>query len=373
MSTQPAFFQLPADEGFDGNKWYSWKETILSAANARGVYGYLNGSITKPTAMTLTTEKLTVTSYWGSMKPTPDEWAQRDAYAKSIITLNVKNPLGFRIRSTQTAAEAWNALTTTYDAVSDIGRLNAENALRSITHVNGTDITTHFAVLRKAWERAIGQGSKINDSEFRTIILGSMPREWSIYISTLYEQKTSADVIARLTMHDATIARHWKPAIQTTQALATIHQRTTRSTLVCLNPVCQRVGHTIDKCLGQYPDWWKKRGNATSVSTPKPEEQMHTANIALVPTEQVAATSEDSFYVFMTQCTCPHTHRIATYADSAASDHCFISVSDFSTYVPLNEKKGTTATAGGTFKIHGIGTVRKRVNFNGKVIKLTSP
>ena len=84
----------------------------------------------------------------------------------------------------------------TYDAVSDISPLNAENALRSITHIDGADITTHFAVLREAWERAIGQGSKIDDLEFCTIILGSMPREWPIYISTLYEQKTSADVIA---------------------------------------------------------------------------------------------------------------------------------------------------------------------------------
>ena len=57
-------------------------------------------------------------------------------------------------------------------------------------------------------------------------------------MSTLYEQKTSADVIVQLTMHDATIARHRKPTIQTTQALAMMHQRTTRSTLVCSNPVC---------------------------------------------------------------------------------------------------------------------------------------
>ena len=96
----------------------------------------------------------------------------------------------------QTAVEAWNALTTTYNAVSNISHLSAENALRSIAHVNGANITTHFAVLKEAWERAIGQGSKINDLEFHTIILGPMPREWLIYISTLYEQKTSVDIIA---------------------------------------------------------------------------------------------------------------------------------------------------------------------------------
>ena len=170
----------------------------------------------------------------------------------------------------------------TYDAVSDISCLNAENALWSITHIHGADIITHFAVLREAWERAIRQGSKIDDLEFFTIILGSMPREWLIYISILYEQKTSMDIIAQLTMHDVIIACNWKPAFQTTQALAMMHQRTTCSMLICSNPVCWRVRHTINKYLkpgremeGQYPDWWKKKGNATSIPTPKSEGQMH--------------------------------------------------------------------------------------------------
>ena len=66
----------------------------------------------------------------------------------------------------------------------------------------------HFMALWEAWERAMAQGSNIDDSEFHTIILGSMPQKWSIYVSTLYEQKASADVVARLAMHDATLAHH---------------------------------------------------------------------------------------------------------------------------------------------------------------------
>jgi len=67
-----------------------------------------------------------------------------------MITLNVKNPLGFEIKSSQTSVEAWKALTTTYDAVSDIGRLNAENSLCTIHHTDGADLTAHFANLWKA-------------------------------------------------------------------------------------------------------------------------------------------------------------------------------------------------------------------------------
>ena len=106
MSTQPALFQLAADKRFDGNRWYSWKETILSVANTRGVYGYLDGSITKPTTTTPTAQAPTATSYWGSVTPIPDKWAQHDAYAKSMITLNVKNPVGFGIKLMQTTTEA---------------------------------------------------------------------------------------------------------------------------------------------------------------------------------------------------------------------------------------------------------------------------
>ena len=118
MSSQPVLFQLPTDEHFDGSWWYLWKETILSAMNAHGVYGYLDSTIKKPDIVSSST--LTATTYWGLATLTPDEWVQCDAYTKSMITLNMKNPLSFGIKSSQTSVEAWKALTTTYNAVSTL-------------------------------------------------------------------------------------------------------------------------------------------------------------------------------------------------------------------------------------------------------------
>ena len=110
--------------------------------------------------------------------------------------------------------------------------------------------------MRKAWAKTKAQGGK----DFRLIVIASVPREWNIYISMLDTFKMLAEVISKLHAHNALLVQDHKPiTIQTVQALAT--SRNPCSDLVCLNPVCHRTGHTIDKCFkpdggmeGQYPD-----------------------------------------------------------------------------------------------------------------------
>ena len=62
--------------------------------------------------------------------------------------------------------------------------------------------------------------------------------------------------------------------------------------------------------------------------------------------------------------------HITIYADSTASDHCFVNIDNFSTYIPFTRKSGTTATADGIFNIQGTGTIRKQVVFNERVINI---
>ena len=48
MTSQPLIFLLATDKKFNGTNWVEWKGTILSAADAHGLDGYLDGTITKP-------------------------------------------------------------------------------------------------------------------------------------------------------------------------------------------------------------------------------------------------------------------------------------------------------------------------------------
>ena len=73
MSSQPPIFILAADEKFDGSNWIEWKGTILSAADARGLDGYLNGTITKPANISPGQVAPLATAYWGSETPSPEE------------------------------------------------------------------------------------------------------------------------------------------------------------------------------------------------------------------------------------------------------------------------------------------------------------
>jgi hypothetical protein len=136
--SQPAVFVLPTEEKFDGSNWIEWKESIISAAKSRGVMGYLEGIIPRPatppsdspgTDPSAIPIPITPTVYWGSKKPSQDEWEQRNAYAQGLIALNVKNPVGHGVNLAGTAAESWKSLTDIQDKVSDIGRLTTGNLL----------------------------------------------------------------------------------------------------------------------------------------------------------------------------------------------------------------------------------------------------
>ena len=133
--SQPVNFVLSMEEKFDGSNWTECKESIISAVKSRGVMGYLDGTIPRPATPPPGTDPsdtplpTTPTVYWGSKKPSQDEWEQHNAYAQGLITLNVKNPIGHGVNLKGTAAESWKSLTIIQYKVTDIGRLTAGNLL----------------------------------------------------------------------------------------------------------------------------------------------------------------------------------------------------------------------------------------------------
>ena len=148
----------------------------------------------------------------------------------------------------------------------------------------------------------------MDDTEFRMVVLASMPKEWMIFVSTLGAYTTSTEVIAQIMAHDSMLACH-RPSNNTPaviKALATSQNQ--RSQLTCTNPLCRHTGHTIDKCFkpgggmeGQYPYWWKKKGTATNLKS-KP-----TANIATADVTAGSSNGDGKFYALVTNTNPPQT------------------------------------------------------------------
>ncbi|KAF8224557.1 hypothetical protein L208DRAFT_1310750, partial [Tricholoma matsutake] len=63
---------------------------------------------------------------------------------------------------------------------------------------------------------------------------------------------------------------------------------------------------------------------------------------------------------------------VVSYADSAASDHCFVRWENFVTYSLCSGHEGKMATKGGMFNVPGTGSVKKSTIFNGEHVELTS-
>ncbi|KAF5387622.1 hypothetical protein D9615_000717 [Tricholomella constricta] len=383
--SNPNLFLLPTAEKFDGANWVEWKTTILNAARARGLMGYLQGTTTAPDPPDPDDTPTPTTAYWGSPNPTYEEWLQRDAYTQGMITLNVLNPIGQGVAMEGTAAETWESLTSLRDAKSDLALINAEESLSLLKYSEGADMEKHLAAMREAWAKANAQGAEITDTKFRVYILKSMPKSWSVLTGSLFAETTSAAVITRLTTHAMLTASTTEvsPA-KSTQALSTQAggKRPVRHPeLKCDNiPNCGRTGHTSDQCFrpggglaGQYPEWWKgSKGGTTGTGKPTAAAAtLPTANSAVISASN-PATSPRCLAFSATTSDRVSPGSLVSYADSAASRHFFVDRADFETYkeVPSSDDTGTTASGGG-FTILGTGRVRKTVEFNNETIELT--
>ncbi|KAG5351441.1 hypothetical protein C0989_006452, partial [Termitomyces sp. Mn162] len=169
MSQNPTLFLLPTDEKFDGLNWPSFEITMTEAACGRELIGYLTGEIKRPEGGDNTRVKAEMPerlTWWGALNPTLDEWLQRNAYARSMMTLNVINSIGAGVCMAGSAAAAWASLTILHDTKTDLGLIHAEEELGSIKYVDGSSIEAHFKALRTAWAKAKDQGVGIDDRHF---------------------------------------------------------------------------------------------------------------------------------------------------------------------------------------------------------------
>jgi hypothetical protein len=309
----------------------------------------------------------------------------RDAWARALLLYNTKNAVGLGLKLDGTAAEAWKSLTSQYKISSDLAMVTAQRDLRNTTYADGNDFPTHISNLRTKWAIANSAGAKIDDTDFRMIVLSSLPESWDSVVGTLYEAKSSADVINRLTIHWNRIDRSksvTNPAMTVT-ALQTDVRRP-RSQLQCTNRNCGRRGHTIANCYwrgggkeGQFPPGFGQRGGGNGSMTQSATSTTNTSSVTAALTD-TSPTSEitlalvsdmgDHNYqlsegaLALTTITMPVERNVPTYADSAANKHCFTNRSDFSTYHTLIQPdEGQSASKGGHFRIIGHGAVTKTI------------
>jgi len=92
-STTTTFSEL---DKFNSTNWALWQRLIHTTAVSKGAFGYLDGSIERPSTPPADGAPLTETP-WDSETPSPKEWRAHDAWTLGLLLINTKNPTGLGI------------------------------------------------------------------------------------------------------------------------------------------------------------------------------------------------------------------------------------------------------------------------------------
>jgi hypothetical protein len=151
MSAIPSLTILSEEQKFNGDNLLQWKTHITQLLGAKGLLGYINGKIPKPSESQPPTPDTTVTSTGTpiySTTPTPDEWTFRDQVARGHITLNCTDVASLGVITTGTAKDAYDSIQNEWGKSTDMRRSHAQEALNRTEYIEGTDILDHIKLIR---------------------------------------------------------------------------------------------------------------------------------------------------------------------------------------------------------------------------------
>lgn len=302
-----------------------------------------------------------------------------------LIVYNTKNPIGLRIKMTNTAEKVWKMLKESYRTISDLGANTAENILRAMKYSDGMDFQEHITNLQLKWNNTVKKRAEIKDNQFRAIVIWLLSASWDYIVASLQSTKTSIELITELNVYweclKECLMLSAKP--NSTALLAKTSQP--QNKLVCTNSNCGHTRHTIKNCYwrggskeGQFLPNFGHKYNTTSIQatlklqtsvvnmasttlTQNPPQTTYAlvANMQFTPTavynhnlqllESYLANIEISTIAFALSSS---TTKVPTYADSGATDHCFVKRSDFEKYQAYFKPcQGVLANCGGLFNV----------------------
>ena len=406
----PSLTILSEEQKFNGENLLQWKTNITQLLGSKGLLGYVDGTIQKPTQPTTPKKEPATGTAIYSTHPTFDEWVFRDQLARGHITLNCVDVASLGVTTTGTAKDAWDSIQVEWGKSTDMRRSHAQEALNRTEYAEGTAIQDHIKLLRTR-KAALDNlcTEAMSDETWRGVIIRSIPptSKWLPVIPALYQLPTSADIVSTLLAHGMVLERGTPKA--TTGSSNTV--LTARVSEGCTNPQCKarkRSTHTTGDCYwpgggkeGQFPPNFGQRAKAnvaTSASTPAtsippistpttstPGQTEHfvlSAQVPVIPRQSGVLIDSESVRITDFPPTAMalisqgfhgfQNGKVPTFMDSGASNMMFISKDAFDEYKPTPLRIGDSAKAlDGSFEIIGEGNVTQRYMLEGKKREIT--
>ena len=394
MSGVPSLTILSEEQKFNGDNLLQWNTHINQLLGAKGLLGYIDGKIKKPTEPTSTLPtpdagSIPTSTPIYSSSPTYDEWIFRDQLTRGHTTLNCMDVASLGVVTTGTAKDTWDLIQKEWGRSTDMWRLHAQEALNRMTYIEGMEIQEHIKLL---WTQkaTIDNLSTflMGDETWRGVIIWSIlpTAKWLPVIPSLYTMSSFADIVLTLLAHSMIIGRdpNNRATRNTNCSDAALIVKMNKG---CMNPNCKakkQSTHTTNNCYwpgggkeGQFPPNFGQRGWANvASSTPATKHFFLSACTLDAPGR--------SGILIDTPADCPsrvlisqgfqkfQKGKVPTFMDSRASDTMFVSRDVFTEYQSITPHVGDSAKAeNGNFEIVGEGNIIQQYWVNGEEQEIT--
>ena len=385
----PTLTLLSDEQKFNGENLLKWNININQLLGSKGLLGYVNGTIPKPTQSPTSTPDPTPVY---STNPNVDEWSFRDQLARGHIMLNCTDVAGLGVLTTGTAKEAWDSIQKEWGTSTDMRKSHAQEVLNQTVYAEDSDIQEHIKLLRTRKAVVDTLNAKAMDVDtWKGIIIRSIPptTKWLPVIPSLYAMSSAADIFSTLIAHGMILDRgtRTKPTSGSSSTALVV-----KSFASCTNPNCKakkRSTHTTENCYwpgggkeGQFSPNFGQRAKANIASSNQSDVEHFVlfanafdteGNSGIVLDGDEPGEHEDySLALVSRSFESLGKGKIPTFMDSGASDTMFVSRADFGIYKTVTPRSGDSAKAiDGGFDIVGEGTVTKHYLVDGLEKKLS--
>ena len=231
MSGIPSLMILSKEQKFNRENLLQWKTNIIQLLRSKGLLGYIDGKIAKPTQTdpptdNPTTSKVTAATVTtiNSSTPTLDKWIFQDQLARGHISLKCVDIASLGINMSGTAKDAWDSILEEWGKSTDMRQSHAQEALNQTKFVEGSDIQDHIKLLQtqKVVVNNLSTQAML-DETWRGILIRSIPSaKWLSVIPSLYSMTNSADIISTLIAHGMILGRGTTKLTTTTGSSNTV-------------------------------------------------------------------------------------------------------------------------------------------------------
>src|SRR6266511_3287053 len=238
-SGTPMLTILSEEQKFNGENLLKWNITMTQLLGSKGLLGYTDGKIVKPTQPTpdaITPDSTPIYSTNSNF----NEWTFCDQLAQGHVTLNCSDIAGLGVMTTGTTKDAWDSIQTEWEKSTDMRRSHTQEALDRTVYVEDSDIQEHIKLLRtrKATVDNLSMAT-MSDETWKGIVICSIPptTKWLPVIPSLYSMTSTADIFSTLIAHGMILSRGVRN--KPTSGSSTNTALAARTRDACTNPNCK--------------------------------------------------------------------------------------------------------------------------------------